>query len=146
MRMAMLGVLLIGGLRALAASAAPPESPAPVAATPAGARVENVVLSDEPTGVAKAQFSARTPQLVLRATLVDVPPGSTVSVAWIAEKTTVENYTFASATLVVDASSSRDIHVPVTRPTSGWPPGDYRVDVWIDALPPAGTRFTVVAD
>ncbi len=124
----MRALLFVAALAAANAVAGPPA-------------VTDVVLSEARDGPAKSAFKPTTPKVFIRATLVDIPPGAKIKGEWIAVKTGVAppNYTVDSVENTV-ARGSTQYHGALGKPTSGWPEGDYRVDLFID-----GTRVKQVA-
>ena len=74
-------------------------------------------------------FATDTPQITLGLQLKDFKAGDTVKGAWIAEKTSVAppNYEIDSSTLTL--ASSPTVAFRLSKPNSGWPTGQYRVDV-----------------
>jgi hypothetical protein len=112
-----------------------------VAAAP---RYADMVLSDSQDGAAKSTFSPQTPKIFLRTKLVDVPAGSRLRSDWIAEKTKAAppNYKIDSVLLKVVPPMNR-AGFNFSKPTAGWPEGDYRIDLFIDDKPAEKVRFKV---
>ena len=127
-------MLLAAGVAALLAAGE-------VAAAP---RYTEMVLSDSQDGAAKSTFSPQTPKIFLRTKLVDVPPGSRLKSDWIAEKTKAAppNYKIDSVVLTVGPLMNK-AGFNFSKPTAGWPEGDYRVDLFIDDKPVEKVRFKV---
>jgi hypothetical protein len=112
-----------------------------VAASP---RYTEMVLSDARGGAAKSTFKPDTAKIYLHAKLTDVPRGSTVKSEWIAEKTKVAPPNFkmdASELKVGPMINSVDFNM--SKPTKGWPPGDYRIDLFIDGKPAGKVKYKV---
>jgi hypothetical protein len=107
-------------------------------------RFENLVLSDERGGAAKKVFTPSTPQIFLATSLADVKPGSKLKGVWIAEKTKVAptNYAIDSTEMTVRPLMNRATF-SLSKPTAGWPAGDYRVELSIDGKPAGDVRFSV---
>ncbi|MGQ0659052.1 MAG: hypothetical protein ACT4NU_13370 [Chromatiales bacterium] len=108
-------------------------------------RYENVALTDDrESGTDKHQFSPDTPKIFLLATLADVPSGTKLKSVWVAEKTTVAppDYEIDSAELTGGGDSNK-VTFSLSRPDAGWPPGEYRVELFIDGQPAGSVRFTV---
>jgi uncharacterized RDD family membrane protein YckC len=116
--------------------------PDSAAATP---RYSDIVLSDSKGGPAKNTFTPQTPKLFMHAKLVDVPTGSKVKSDWIAEKTKVAppNYKMDSVELAI-APLVNEVDFNFSKPTKGWPEGDYRIDLFIDNKPAGAVKFKVV--
>ena len=108
-------------------------------------RYSDVVMSDSRGGPPKSTFTPQTAKLFVHAKLVDVPSGSKVKSDWIAEKTQVAppNYKIDSSELTVRAFMN-EVDFNFSKPTAGWPEGDYRVDLSIDGKPAGVVKFKVV--
>jgi hypothetical protein len=93
----------------------------------------DVVVSEARDGPAKSTFKTTTPKIFIRAKLVDVPAGSKLKGEWIAVKTAVAppNYKLDSVESVAGTGASR-YDGAYSKPSAGWPEGDYRVDLFID--------------
>jgi hypothetical protein len=111
------------------------------AATP---RFADIVLSDSRDGSAVSTFKPTTPKVYLRANLLDVAPGSKVKGDWIAVKTDVAppNYRIDGAELNITKGMTR-VDYTMSRPTKGWPEGDYRVDLFINGKKATDVKFKV---
>jgi hypothetical protein len=107
-------------------------------------RYSDMVLSDAQDGAAKATFAPQTPKLFLRTKLVDVPTGSRVKSEWIAEKTQAAppNYKIDSVEMKVGPMGNA-ANFNFSKPTAGWPVGDYRVDLFIDDKLASQVKFKV---
>ena len=116
--------------------------PESAAASP---RYSDIVLSDSKGGPPKSTFTPQTPKLFMHAKLVDVPSGSKVKSDWIAEKTKVAppNYKIDSSELTISGFMN-EVDFNFSKPTAGWPEGDYRVDLFIDGKPAGAVKFKVV--
>jgi hypothetical protein len=116
-------------------------APAVRAAEP---RFENLVLSDAREGDAKKAFTPNTAQIFLKARLADVKAGSKLKGVWIAEKTQVAppDYQIDSTEMTV-GSLMNLATFSLSKPTAGWPTGDYRVELSIDGKPAGSVRFSV---
>jgi uncharacterized RDD family membrane protein YckC len=112
------------------------------AATP---RYSDIVLSDAKGGPAKNTFQPQTAKLFMHAKLIDVPTGSKVKSDWIAEKTKVAppNYKMDSTEMAITGFVNQ-VDFNFSKPTKGWPEGDYRVDLFIDNKPAGVVKFKVV--
>jgi len=108
------------------------------------ARFEGLVLSDAKGGAQKSAFTSKTPKIFLSGKLVDVPAGAKVKCAWIAEKTKAAppNY-LIDATEHTTRRGTNAANFALNRPTSGWPPGEYRVDLYIQGKRANSVRFSV---
>jgi len=116
-------------------------SPAVLAASP---RYTDLVLSDTRDGPAKATFKPQTAKIFLRSKIVDVPAGSAVKGAWIAEKTKVvpPNYKIDEKEMKAGGAMN-EITYSLSKPNAGWPEGDYRVDLFINGHPAGNVKFKI---
>lgn len=124
-------VLMAGAFLAAAAQAGEP-------------RFENPVLSDARDGAAKKVFAPNTAKIFLAARLADVKSGSKLRGVWIAEKTKVAppNYQIDS-TEMTGGGLMNLVTFSLSKPTAGWPAGDYRVELSINGKPAGTVRFSV---
>lgn len=107
--------------------------------------VADVVVSEARDGPAKDIFKTTTPKVFIRAKLVDVPSGAKIRGDWIAVKTAVAppNYKVDSVENTIASGMTR-YNGALSKPTAGWPEGDYRVDLFIDGRPVKQATFKVV--
>jgi len=124
-------LLLAGAFLAAAVQAAEP-------------RFENVVLSDEKGGAAKKVFAPNTAKIFLTARLADVKAGSKLKAVWIAQKTKVAPPDYAIDSTELTGGDSMNLTTfSMSKPTAGWPPGDYRVELSINGKAAGTVRFSV---
>jgi hypothetical protein len=95
----------------------------------------SVTVGKAPIGQATDQFGADTPKIYARWQGRDLPLEAKIRVVWIAENVagvTPPDYTIDEAST---RANSPDAHGTFTlsRPDTGWAPGDYRVDFYLDA-------------
>ena len=102
------------------------------------------MVSEARDGPAKSTFKPNTAKVFIRAKVVDVPAGSKLKADWVAVKTAVAppNYTVDSVENTV-AKGSTQYHGALSKPSSGWPEGDYRVDLFIDGKRATQAAFKV---
>ena len=107
-------------------------------------RFEGLVLSDAKDGAAKKVFTTKTPKIFLTGKLEDMPAGAKVKCVWIAEKTQVAppNYEIDS-TEHTTSRGTNSAFFALNRPNTGWPAGDYRVDLFINGKPAGTHRFSI---
>ncbi len=106
---------------------------APLAAAEA-ADFANVVVSTSEDGTAQASFPADTPEIFVRADMVDVAPGSVVTVTWLAVDTgpaNPPNFRISQVSLPVQRVR-RLLRTAIQRPGERWPAGAYRVRLSVD--------------
>ena len=110
----------------------------------AAPRYSGIVLSDQKDGKAKATFAPTTEKVFLRAKVADVPAGAKLKASWIAEKTKVApaNYKIDSYEMKTVANMN-EVLFSMSKPTAGWPEGDYRVELFIDDKPAAKVPFKI---
>ena len=127
--------LLAAAFTALAGSSAYAGPPA----------LADVVVSEAKDGPAKSAFKPATAKIHVRAKLVDVAPGSKLKAEWIAVKAegAPPNYRIDTVETRVGKGSTQ-YHGAFSKPSAGWPVGDYRVDLSIDGKPATQAAFKVV--
>jgi uncharacterized RDD family membrane protein YckC len=110
----------------------------------ASPRYSDLVLSDAKGGEPKSTFKPQTAKVFLNAKLVDVPSGSKVKSDWVAVKAegAPPNYKIDSVELNVGPGMN-NVDFNFSKPTAGWPEGDYRVDLFIDGKPSGNVKFQV---
>jgi len=131
-----LAMTLAAALAAFALQAAPSAAASP--------RYADMVLSDQKGGAAKHVFKPDTAKIYLHAKLEDVPGGSTVKSDWIAEKTQVAppNYKMDSVELKIGPLIN-NVDFNMSKPTKGWPLGDYRIDLFINGKPAGNVKYKI---
>ena len=118
---------------------------APAQSLAGNPRFGDMSLSDQKGGPAKSVFKPTTPKLYLEAKLLDMAFNTKLRAEWIAEKTSVAPPNYKIDTTELAASPMMNLATfSFSKPTAGWPEGDYRVDLFIDNKPAGGTKFRVV--
>jgi hypothetical protein len=110
-------------------------------------RFASVVLTDDKERtVAKTSFAPNTPKVYAVFTLADVPAGPTVKSVWIAEQTQVAeaNHRIDEASLTMGGNVTSG-NFSLSRPTSGWPAGQYRVELYLGDRLGHTARFQITA-
>jgi hypothetical protein len=104
----------------------------------------DVVVSEAKDGPPKSTFKPTTSKVHIRAKLVDVPAGAKVKAEWIAVKAegAPPNYKIDSVENTVGKGSTA-YHGSFSKPSAGWPVGDYRVDLLLDGKPMKQATFKV---
>ena len=93
---------------------------------------------------AQTTFKSDAPKIVLHAELLDMQQGTKVSADWIAENTNGAaplNFKIDSAEMMV--KDEDEASFSLSKPTNGWPVGDYRVDLLIDGTKAKSVAFKV---
>lgn len=110
------------------------------------AEFRNVVVSATPDASApQASFSADTPEIFVQADMVDVAPGSVVTVTWLAVDTgdaNPPNFRIDQAQLRVGRVGHR-VKTSLPRPGPAWPAGSYRVRLSVNGQTLQRVDFTI---
>jgi hypothetical protein len=93
---------------------------------------------------AQQVFKPDTAKIVLHVELVGVSEGETLGATWIAEKTSVAPLNYKIDSIEAPAEDSKEFSFSLSKPDSGWPIGDYRVDLTIDGKFTKSAHFAVV--
>ena len=103
-----------------------------------------VFTADADSSLAKEVFATDTAKIYLKVELEDIEQDTKVSAAWIAEKTDVAppNYRIDSTDLTAK-SGMNEATFSLSKPTAGWPVGDYRVDLSINGKVATSGNFRV---
>ncbi len=142
------------------ATKAAPATPAPTtttttitttAATPAMKTViSDNVVNDEAVGGEKTVFTKDTNKVFVVVTTDQVKPGQVVKSIWIADDTNgaaPANYQIDEKSLDVGKDMNSDKNWVATfslsKPTAGWPLGQYHVDIYVDKVLAKTIKFTV---
>ncbi len=127
--------------------AMPGPSPVPSpSASPGRSRIASAILTDSPTSdVSRTTFTPQTPEVFVRFTLADVPPGSSLRATWVAESVAgLANDTRMDEGTLNDVGGTRNVGtLSYGRPPNGWPTGTYRVDLYLSGQFERTLRFTV---
>jgi hypothetical protein len=119
----------------LALKEPPKIAPRPEVKSPSSPKKVSLTLGKAARGTATDQFPADTPKIYARWQGHDLPLGAKIRVVWIAENVA----DVAPPDYIIDEASASannpDAYGTFTlsRPDDGWAPGDYRVDVYLDA-------------
>ena len=108
-------------------------------------RFTTVILTDDKERkVEKSVFAPNTPKIYAIFTLADVPRGTKLKCVWIAEKTEVAppNYKIDEASMDVGGLINGG-NCNFSKPTDGWPVGQYRVDMYLSDRLAHTARFNV---
>jgi len=113
----------------------PKIAPRPEAKPIAPPKKISVTIGKLPLGQATNQFGADTPKIYARWQGRDLPLQAKIRVVWVAENVAG----VAPPDYIIDEASARanspdaDGTFTLSRPDTGWAPGDYRVDFYLDA-------------
>ena len=113
----------------------PKTAPRPEAKTLTAPRKISLTLGKAPRGESSAQFPADTPKICARWQGRDLPSGARIRVVWIAEnvaEVAPPDYVIDEASTIANSPDAYGAFT-LDRPDGGWAPGDYRVDVYLDA-------------
>ena len=101
-------------------------------------------ISDTQGGAQKATFKPDVPKVFAAAKLEGIPAGKPLRCDWIAVKVegAPENYKIDSWQ-GKSASGQKDLTCSFSKPTAGWPVGDYRVDLFVDGKGAGKATFKV---
>ena len=94
--------------------------------------------------VEQTVFAKDTPAIHVRAQLIDMPKGTAISGAWVAENTNAapQNFTIDVSRYVTDGTVNLATF-SLMKPRAGWPPGFYRVDLYIAEALVTAVKFEV---
>jgi hypothetical protein len=103
---------------------------------------EDARLVTDATGDERARSYAPGDTFYCTVTLVDAEDGSTVHAAWIAVDAdgTQRGSVVAETTL---ETGSGPLTLEAAPPDSGWPPGAYRLDLYVDSARKESIEFSV---
>ncbi len=109
-------------------------------------RYASLLLTDDQTSrIAKSEFAPDTPRIFVAFTLADVPADTDLRCVWIAESVAgVEpNSPIDEVEIRGGGAGRNEGTFSFTRPTAGWPPGRYRVELYLAGQPAETLRFQV---
>jgi hypothetical protein len=92
---------------------------------------------------AQEVFKPDTPEIVLHVQLVDVTAGETLGATWVAEKTAAAPPNYKIDSIEAPATDTDEFSFSLSKPDSGWPAGEYRVDLTIHGKFAKSAHFTV---
>jgi hypothetical protein len=113
----------------------PKVAPRPEVKPMAPPKKVSVTLGAVPIGSSANQFSAGTPKIYARWQGRSLRTGAKIRAVWVAENVSgaaSPNYTVDEATAVANSPDAHGVFT-LSRPDEGWIPGDYRVDIYLDA-------------
>lgn len=92
-----------------------------------------VMYEDEDSKAPKTSFVKDTPMIHVSAGLANMPNGSKIKGVWIGEKTDkAPPETKIDEATVEVAPTVNVAHFSLSKPTAGWPLGDYRVELYFN--------------
>ena len=139
------GTLAVAGASTPKSADTPPPPARPEAAAPAGtSEFADLEFSDSKHGDPVDSFSPDTPQIFLSIGFKGVAQGSKITATWIAVKVDGASPGTKIASTDVSVGAGNDsADFSMTKPTKGWPIGDYRVDIELDGKAVNSGRFEV---
>ncbi len=109
----------------------------------------DILLTDEESGrTPKTTFTKNTAKLLAYYTPVNMPVGSKLKGAWYCEKSpavTGTNIKIDEAVVDLPANYT-NASFSVSKPTNGWPEGEYRLDLSYNEKVLDSVKFTVSGD
>jgi hypothetical protein len=90
------------------------------------------------------KFNPASPEIHVLAKVKNVKDGTKALGVWIAvDAISTPNYEINKTELVLDKGGTADFHFQISRPDQGWPPGNYKMDLFIDGKKAGSAPFTV---
>jgi hypothetical protein len=120
------------------------EQPA-IAATPAEKKLLHAAVASQLTGEPQTSFPLDTPKLYLRWQGETLNPGDKIRCVWIAEDVGAA----APANYQVNETSTKTAEIRgfgtfiLSRPTKGWPIGQYRAEIYVGDKLAETVKFTI---
>lgn len=105
----------------------------------------SVTLGKAATGEATTQFAADTPKIFARWQGHELAKGTKLRAVWIAENVgsvAPPNYKIDETSLSAPEPNSNG-NFTLSRPSTGWPPGSYRVEIYGDESLIETVKFTI---
>jgi hypothetical protein len=108
-------------------------------------RFEGAIFSDEKRGDTNMEsFSPDTKRIYLTVYVVDVENGAKLKATWIVEKATgITPNSPIAASEITARPQMKTANFSLDKPSIGWPPGDYKVELAIDGKVQSTVRFKV---
>jgi hypothetical protein len=92
------------------------------------------------------RFNSDSPEIHAVAVLDDVSPGTRLKGTWVAiDAIATPNYEIDSTIIVIKESGEVRAHFSISKPNSGWPVGNYRLDFYIDGKLVTATPFAITS-
>ena len=133
----------MGPKMVIAATLAVAAAYAPVAYA-AAPRYTDIVVSDTKGGKEMRAFKPATPKIYVHANVEGVSAGTMLKGDWIAVKTKVAPPNYKIDTVQLKAFPlMNSVDFNMSKPTAGWPEGDYRLDMFIGGKKVTEVKFTV---
>ena len=103
------------------------------------------MLTDRPGGRPMTSFPSDTPRLYVLFKTTGMNGGDKIRALWTAidvGEAAPPNTSVDDRTLIADGDTD-DGEFSVSKPTDGWPPGKYRVEIYVNDQIAASMQFTV---
>jgi len=102
------------------------------------------VISDSANGKELRTFKPTTPKIYVRSTLTGADKAVKARAEWIAVKAegAPANYKIDATELSAGPAMNK-VQFSFSKPTAGWPVGDYRVDLFLDGKKATDVKFSV---
>jgi hypothetical protein len=111
-------------------------------------RIGRVLFFETDSSPPATVFQTSTPVIKMAAELLEVPAGTPIILKWIAVKVSGAPPEFEIANINLAAAppqAGAAAQTQMSRPSAGWPVGEYRVDVLLNGTVAKSAPFTVRA-
>lgn len=90
------------------------------------------------------KFGSDTPVIHAVAQIKGGIPSTKITGKWISvDAISIPNYEINSADLVLNKTGTVNAHFELSKPTKGWPTGNYKVDIYIDGEKAGSAAFSI---
>ncbi len=105
---------------------------------------EAVAEADNSPVKATDRFTPESPKIHVVARVKNSKAGTRARAVWIAiDAIATPNYEINSTELVLDQEGTANLHFQIKRPDQGWPPGKYKLDLFLDGRLAGSAPFIV---
>ena len=89
-------------------------------------------------------FDVSTPAIHSVVKVEDVRANSILKGVWVSiDAIAVPNYEIDAIEMKLEKSGPASAHISLSRPNNGWPPGNYRLDVYLESQPLGSKAFSI---